>query len=70
MRLFLDSSVLLAACGSTAGASHEIFRLVSIHGWTLITMPYVIAEGLKTWWTFPRQKAARPSRGSTPSEEK
>jgi len=27
VRLFLDTSVILAACGSGAGASYEVFRL-------------------------------------------
>jgi hypothetical protein len=44
--LFLDTSVLLAACGSTAGASHEIFRQSRAHGWVLIVSPYVIGEVL------------------------
>jgi len=44
MRLFLDSSVLLAACGSAAGASREIYRRAEINGWELITTPYVIDE--------------------------
>ena len=44
MRLFLDTSVLLAACGSTKGASREIFRLAPLNNWTLITTPYVLDE--------------------------
>lgn len=44
MRLFLDSSVLLAACGSANGASRELFRLDSVQGWTLVTIPYVLEE--------------------------
>jgi hypothetical protein len=53
VRLFLDTSVLLAACGSTTGASHEIFRQSRIHGWTLIATPYVIREGLNNLSDFP-----------------
>ena len=46
MRLFLDASVLLAACGSAKGASREIFRLASAHGWRLIAPPYLVEEVL------------------------
>jgi predicted nucleic acid-binding protein len=44
MRLFLDTSVLLAASGSTTGASREVFRLAEKNSWTLIATPYVIKE--------------------------
>ena len=44
MRLFLDTSVLLAACGSASGASREIFRRASINGWVLIATPYRLEE--------------------------
>lgn len=44
MRLFLDTSVLLAACGSAKGASREIFRLAPRQNWTLVTIPYVLDE--------------------------
>ena len=53
MRLFLDTSVLLAACGSTTGASHEIFRQARVHGWVLIATPYVIGEVLNNLADFP-----------------
>lgn len=46
MRLFLDSSVLLAACGSSRGASRSVFRLANDNGWTLQASPYVIEEVL------------------------
>lgn len=59
MRLFLDTSVLLAACGSTAGASHEIFRLSRVHGWTLIATPYVIGEVLNNLPDFPPAATAQ-----------
>ncbi len=39
MRLFLDTSVLLAASGSAAGASREIFHRASVNGWVLIATP-------------------------------
>lgn len=46
MRLFLDSSVLLAACGSLRGASRLIFTMAAEQGWSLLTTPYAIAEVL------------------------
>ena len=47
MRLFLDSSVVLAACGSDIGASFEVIRLSEGCGWTLVGSPYVESEVLK-----------------------
>jgi predicted nucleic acid-binding protein len=44
MRLFLDTSVLLAASGSAGGASREIFRLATKNSWTLMTTPYAVEE--------------------------
>jgi hypothetical protein len=44
VRLFLDSSVLLAASGSAVGASREIFERSARNHWTLIVTPYVIHE--------------------------
>ena len=44
MTLFLDTSVLLAACGSRKGASQEIFRRAPKQPWTLVTVPYVLEE--------------------------
>jgi hypothetical protein len=42
--LFLDSSVVLAACGRPAGASHAIFDLASAQGWRLVAGNYVLRE--------------------------
>lgn len=44
MNVFLDTSVVLAACGSTTGASAEICRRAASNGWSLLVTPYVIAE--------------------------
>ena len=44
MKLFLDTSVLLAACGSEKGASREVCRLAPLNDWTLIATPYVLHE--------------------------
>ncbi len=44
MKLFLDSSVLLAACGSERGASRLILKSAASHDWELLTTLYVINE--------------------------
>ena len=44
MKLFLDTSVLLAACGWEHGTSRELFRLAPLHEWTLLATPYVLEE--------------------------
>ncbi|MFN0133733.1 MAG: hypothetical protein ACKVW3_14540 [Phycisphaerales bacterium] len=46
MRIFLDSSVVLAAFGSHRGASLAIFRGASENNWSLLTSAYVIEEVL------------------------
>jgi predicted nucleic acid-binding protein len=46
VRVFLDTSVLLAACGSDRGASREVFRRASESGWILLASPYVVEEVL------------------------
>lgn len=47
MRLFLDTSVVLAACGSLIGASHEVFDRSIKNNWTLVCTPYVLHEVLE-----------------------
>lgn len=44
MRLFLDSSVLLAAAGSTSGASRLLIISAKREGWTLLTSAYCMRE--------------------------
>jgi hypothetical protein len=44
VRLFLDTSVLLAASSSAVGASREIFRRASVNRWTLVSTPYGLEE--------------------------
>ncbi len=44
MRLFLDSSVVLAACGSASGGSRLIFDVAATQGWDLHTSAYVVNE--------------------------
>ncbi|MEJ0090388.1 MAG: PIN domain-containing protein [Limisphaerales bacterium] len=53
MRLFLDTSVLLAASGSAKGASREIFRLATKNSWTLMATPYVVEEVRRNLSHFP-----------------
>jgi hypothetical protein len=47
VRLFLDTSVLLSAAGSVAGASREIFHRASSNGWVLIATHYGLEEVLR-----------------------
>ena len=51
--MFLDTSVLLAACGSETGASRAIFDHASEQGWILITVPYALQEVLNNLSDFP-----------------
>jgi len=44
VRLFLDSSVVLAACGRPVGASRRVIDLAPAMGWMLLTSAYVAAE--------------------------
>ena len=53
MRLFLDSSVMIAAAASEAGASREVFSLASERGWRLMTTPYAVAETIRNIVGFP-----------------
>ncbi len=59
MRLFLDTSVLLAAAASATGASCEIFRLAPSNGWILVTTPYVVAEVLRNLPEFSFEATSR-----------
>lgn len=58
MRLFLDTSVLLAASGSATGASREIFRLATPNRWTLVATPYVVEEVRRNLSQLPPPAAA------------
>lgn len=44
MRLFFDSSVLLAAAGSTSGASRLLITSAKREGWSLLTSAYCVRE--------------------------
>jgi len=58
VRLFLDTGVLLAACGSAKGASREVFRLAPGQNWTLVTIPYVLDEVGRNLATLPYRASA------------
>jgi len=58
VRLFLDTSVLLAASGSSRGASREIFRRAPESGWLLLATPYVIEEVLANLAELPAAATA------------
>ena len=55
MNLFLDASVVLAACGRPAGASRAVFDLAARNGWTLMTSPYVVSEVTKNLPRLPAE---------------
>ena len=44
MKLFLDSSVVVAASLSATGASRVVFDLATAQGWTLLVSPWVLRE--------------------------
>ena len=55
--LFRSASVVLAACGRSAGASRAVFNLASLNGWTLMTSPYVVSEVSRNLPRLPAQAA-------------
>ena len=62
MRLFLDTSVLLAASASDRGASREIFRLAAVNEWVMIATAYVVEELLRNLPDFPPMVSAEWAR--------
>ena len=56
--LFLDTSVLLAACGSASGASRALFDLAPRNGWMLLATPYVLGEVVTNLDHFPASATA------------
>jgi hypothetical protein len=58
VRLFLDTSVLLAASGSTGGASREVFSRSAANGWSLLATPYVLEEVVRNLPGLPPSAAA------------
>ena len=53
MKLFLDTSVLLAASNSPNGASRAIFSIASKQGWDLVASPWVVNEVTRNLVKFP-----------------
>ncbi len=53
MKLFLDTSVLLAACGSAKGSSRAVFQYAPAQGWELMASPWVIGEVTRNLVKFP-----------------
>ncbi len=53
MRVFLDTSVLLAACRSANGASRAIIETAADQGWKLLASPWVRNEVEKNLGKFP-----------------
>ena len=58
MRIFLDTSVLLAACRSKSGASRAILDIAAKQGWKLIASPWVRNEVEKNLSKFPFESTA------------
>jgi predicted nucleic acid-binding protein len=58
VNVFLDTSVLLAACGSATGASRALFRLAPRNGWALLATPYVLGEVVVNLDHFPAAATA------------
>jgi predicted nucleic acid-binding protein len=59
VRLFADTSVLLAAAGSVTGSSHALFALAPAQGWTLISSPYAVGETERNLPKLPPIAATR-----------
>ncbi len=53
MRLFLDSSVMIAGAASAEGASRTVFRLAEKNEWRLVTTPYAVEETVRNLVAFP-----------------
>jgi predicted nucleic acid-binding protein len=53
VKLFLDTSVLLAACHSAGGASRALFALAEKQQWHLLASPWVVEEVVRNLAKFP-----------------
>lgn len=58
MRLFLDTSVLIAAAGSARGASRLIVRTAETRGWELFSCDYCAEETVRNLPKLPRALGA------------
>jgi predicted nucleic acid-binding protein len=59
MRIFLDSSVLLSACGSEKSLSRLITEIATDRGWRLISASYCRAETSKNLGKLGEEAALR-----------
>ena len=59
MRIFLDSSVLLSACGSEKSLSRLIAEIAPDRGWHLISASYCRAETIKNLGKLGAEAALR-----------
>ena len=62
MRLFLDTSVLLAGCGSASGSSRAILDGAPANGWELLASPWVLHETVRNLAKLPPPATAEWSR--------
>ena len=62
MKLFLDTSVLLAACGSEHGSSRAVFDYAPAQRWELFASPWVLGEVLRNLPKLPPGATATWSR--------
>ena len=53
MRLFLDTSVRLAACGSAHGSSRALFDYAPAQRWELLASPWVVGETVRNLPKLP-----------------
>jgi predicted nucleic acid-binding protein len=53
LKLFLDTSVLLAASGSSRGSSRALFQYAPAQSWELLTSPWVLGEVTRNLIKFP-----------------
>jgi len=53
VKLFLDTSVLLAAAGSGTGSSRALFLHAAAQKWILISSPYALNEVLRNLTKLP-----------------
>ncbi|MGH8017656.1 MAG: PIN domain-containing protein [Opitutaceae bacterium] len=54
MRLFLDTSVLLAAIGSAKGASRYVIESAAANQWELVTSSYCVEETTRNLFKIAR----------------
>jgi len=58
LKIFLDSSVILSACGSTKSLSRLITEIAEERGWNLVSAVYCRAETIKNLAKFVPQATA------------